>query len=502
MECDICNRKSGPKDGMLCPVCARAVLYGPRIDHARVLLEQQTASAEIAKAMSDHDTTTESRDLHAVWHREMAKTNCAALKTKITAHKSEITALRDQIAELKAQVTRSRSHNESKSTDLDAIKARLPSRQHSYLDNLAASSRRTSQALDTVSTRAISIKLPLCVETAKLLGLRRTREKVGDRVREQYWISGYVIPDLRSINNMPCSELTAVIAVFTHLLVQIAFYMGLQLPAEITLPHRNYPLGTINTPSASYVNGRKPFPGSGSMSLGSSTTTSKEDKRPRPLFVGTDDGAETVSQFAKKDPTAFSFFVEGMSLLAWDVAWLLQSQGLIANAQSWSDTCQIGRNLYSFIQASQNSAPTLWKKSSNKNHRTTPDLHHEQSPQPSSAASLGVRSHSFIHNFLPTSKSENTIPTYTLISDSLRRTLITERKDSEWEVLAQDEFNDGAERFDEAIVVKPRAAAGKDISDTRTMMTTKNKTEDPSANASRSKGTSGWTKVKSRDGIT
>ncbi|RMZ90651.1 hypothetical protein DV736_g2101, partial [Chaetothyriales sp. CBS 134916] len=501
MECDICTRKSGPSDGMFCPVCARTALYALRLDHARVLLEHQTVSTAIANAMNDNSTDAESRALYAVWHREVIKTASASLKTKITEHKSETAALRDKIAELRAQVAHSQSHNKSKKTDLDAIKACLPNRQHSHLDNLAASSRKTSQALDAVSTRATSIKLPLCIENAKLLGLMHTREKVDERVREQYWISGYVIPDLRAINNIPCSELTAVIAVYAHLLVQVAFYMGLQLPAEITLPHRNYPLGTISKPSASYVSGRKTFPGSGSLSSGNPTAAVKEDKRPRPLFVGTDDEAETVSQFAKKDPTAFSFFVEGISLLAWDVAWLLQSQGLITGAQSWSDTCQIGRNLHFFIQSSQNFAPTLWKYSS-KSQRTREDRSHEQSPQPPSAASLGVRSHSFVHNFLPNSKPASTIPTYTLISDSLRRTLITERKDSEWEVLAQDEFNDGAERFDEAVVVKPRATAGKDIGDTRTIMTMRNNPEDPSANPSRSKGTSGWTKVKSRDGIT
>ncbi|RMZ81212.1 hypothetical protein DV737_g2629, partial [Chaetothyriales sp. CBS 132003] len=486
---------------MLCPVCARTALYALRLDHARVLLEHQSVSTSIANAMSDNRTDAENRGLYAVWHREVAKTTSSALKTKITEHKSEIAALSDQIAALRAEVAHSRSHNQSKRADLDAIKARVPNRQHSHLDGLAASSRKTSQALDAVSTRAISIKLPLCIETAKLLGLTRTREKVGDRVREQYCISGYTIPDLRAINNMACSELTAVIAVYTHLLVQVAFYMGLQLPAEITLPHRNYPLGTISTPSASYVSGRKTFPGSGSLSSsGNPTAAVKEDKRPRPLFVGTDDEAETVSQFAKKDPIAFSFFVEGMSLLAWDVAWLLQSQGLIASAQSWSDTCQLGRNLHFFIQSCQNFAPTLWKYS-NKSRRTRQDRNHEQLPQPSSTASLGARSHSFVHNFLPNSKPASIIPTYTLISDSLRRTLITERKDSEWEVLAQDEFNDGAERFDEAVVVKPRATAGKDIGDTRTIMTMRNKPEDASVNPARSKGTSGWTKVKSRDGI-
>ena len=316
-------------------------------------------------------------------------------------------------------------------------------------------------------------------------------------MKEHYWISGYAIPDLRMINTLHCSELTAVLADYSNLLVLVAFYLGVQLPAEITLPHRNYPLGTIDTPSTSYLPTRKLFPGSGSLSSGSSSTTPRQDKRPRPLFIGSDDETEIVSQFAKKDPTAFSFFVEGVALLAWNVAWLSQSQGITTGSESWSDACKIGRNLYRLIFSYQR--PMLQRKSSNRNAQQQDINDHRQSTDGAQSRPVH-KSHSSAHNFLANNRNASSLPKYTVISDSLRKTLITEGKDAEWEVLGENEFHDGAERFDEAVVVKTRITAAKDFDDARSIMTTRTHGEDlPQANGLRSRGTSGWTKLKSRE---
>ena len=499
MECDICTRKDVAQVGMFCPSCARTSIYALRLEAVRILSERQKIGSRVEDAIKNDSTTAEARKLNKVWHAEVNKAASAEVREKIEEKKLEIASLRSRIADMRADIAESKSHVERKKGDLDAIKTHLPDRQHQRLGEITGISKRHTSSLDMVSARSIAFKLSLCTETARLLRLKRTREKVGDLARDQYWISGFAIPDLRTINGLQCNELTATLAVYSHMLLLVAFYLGVQLPAEITLPHRNYPLGTIDTPSTSYSSTRKIFPGSGSLSSGSSTTTSKQDKRPRPLFIGSDDEMETVSQFAKKDPTAFSFFVEGIALLAWNIAWLAQSQGLTAGTESWSDACKIGRNLYRLLFSYQK-PPLIQRKSSNRNTRQQEVNHQGQSTDATQSGTPIHRSHASAHNFLTNHRSASTLPKYTVISDSLRKTLITEGKDAEWEVLGEDEVDDGAEKFDEAVVVRTRAMDGKDFDDARSIMTTRTHREDfQQANGLRSKGTSGWTKVKSRE---
>ena len=71
--------------------------------------------------------------------------------------------------------------------------------------------------------------------------------------------------------------------------------------------------------------------------------------RPRPLFLESKDLEEKVPQFAKKDPITFNFFLEAISLLAWDVAWVCRTQGLDAGTETWEDVCNIGGNLWQLL---------------------------------------------------------------------------------------------------------------------------------------------------------
>src|SRR5271156_161939 len=138
-------------------------------------------------------------------------------------------------------------------------------------------------------------------------------------------------------------ELSASLSSTAHLLVLVSFYLSIRLPAEITLPHRDYPLPTIFTPANSYAGREVPFPGTTpTPSSSNSPATSRHDDlrpmpRPRPLFLESKDFEEKVPQFARKDPVAFSFFLEAISLLAWDVAWLCRSQGYHAGTETWED---------------------------------------------------------------------------------------------------------------------------------------------------------------------
>lgn len=79
----------------------------------------------------------------------------------------------------------------------------------------------------------------------------------------------------------------------------------------------------------------------------------------------------------------------------------------------------------------------------------------------------------------------------------LRKILLTEIASADWELLRDQEWDDGGEQFDEAVFIKPRVLDGQQYDDARSIMTSRIPLEDEAAN--RLPGTSGWTKLKSRD---
>lgn len=311
---------------------------------------------------------------------------------------------------------------------------------------------------------------------------------------------------------MRCTEVTAALGNITRLVFNCSFYLGVRLPAEITLPHRDYPLATINTPITSYLGQRITFPGSGSsLSAPGSPTASRMDlgmyPKPRPLYIGSDDHNESVAQFAKKDPLAFNYFLEGVSLLAWDVAWLSRSQGFVAGTETWEDVCDIGRVLYQMILVQpQSNAITrvLAHREVQNRHRRSQSMSTPTADEKVNAfpARLGSYSHNSAHTFLGSAAAAGDNPSrnwrlnrYSMISDPLKKHLLTEMNNAEWELLDEQEWDDGGEKMDDAIVIKARAMDGKEYDDARSIMGPGGGEEE----SARGKGKSGWTKLKNRD---
>jgi hypothetical protein len=309
---------------------------------------------------------------------------------------------------------------------------------------------------------------------------------------------------------MRCTEVTAALGNATRLIFLCAFYLGVRLPAEITLPHRDFPLPTINTPLTSYLGQRITFPGSGSsLSAPSSPTASRMDlgmaPKPRPLYIGSDDLNESVAQFASKETLAFNYFIEGISLLAWSLAWLSRTQGFTAGTETWEDVCDIGRSLHQMILSQpQSSAITrvLTQRDIQNRHRrsastSSPGRDEKENAFP---ARLGSYSHASAHTFLGSAAASADNPSrhwrlnrYAMISDPVKKHLLTEMNNAEWELLDEQEWDDGGEKMDDAVVIKARAMDGKEYDDARSIIGA----EDETGRAT--KGKSGWTKVKSRD---
>jgi len=320
---------------------------------------------------------------------------------------------------------------------------------------------------------------------------------------------------------MRLTELSASLSSTAHLLVLVSFYLSIRLPAEITLPHRDYPLPTIFTPANSYAGLEVPFLGTTPMpSSSNSPATSRHDDlrpmpRPRPLFVESRDLEEKVPQFAKRDPIAFNFFLEGISLLAWDVAWVCRTQGFHSGTETWEDVCNIGRNLWQLLLAQPQSVGLRRVPSSrdvqNRNKNGKENAVAGQ-PKPTPVPILGSISHSSAYSFLGSAETQELLrrwkmSKYTIIVDPLKKTLIGEMNNAEWELLQEQEWDDGGERFDgdAAVHVRNKNMDGHTFGDARSIMTAVTRVEenpenaDDSSGAGRGKGTSGWTKVRGRD---
>lgn len=312
-----------------------------------------------------------------------------------------------------------------------------------------------------------------------------------------------------------CTELNAVLANVAHLLTLVAFYLSVRLPNEIILPHRDSPLTTILKAEDSYNSRKQLKPNAFSSKLGNNSPAASrhEDNsflRPRPLFIGSEGKDERVASVYTNDPAAFSLFNEGVSLLALNVAWLCRSQGLYAGTQAWTDITDMGKNLWHLLLAPpQTSSDTgeatpIYAKTGKRGLRT---------PLAVSLVEplLGQGSHASAHHFLggpETLDRAFQLPNLAVMTGQLKTAIHADTKNAEWELLREDEWDDGTEQFDEAVHIKTRTMDGHGFDDARSIMTTRTRlgdddrasgTPSETSESARAAKTSGWTRVRGRE---
>ena len=215
--------------------------------------------------------------------------------------------------------------------------------------------------------------------------------------------------------------------------------MAVRLPAEITTPHRAYPLPTITTPESSYCQEEVPFPVN-LHGTGSSPSSSRRDvdsrKVPgiRPLYIN-----QKVQALANEDPSYYNRFIEGVALLAWNVAWLCRTQGIMAGTETWYDICRIGKNLYTLLSTK------IWTRQDSAGIYGPDKGTQQQSNK--HTGHLGQYSHNSAEFFLGCPEGRDLIrgwkfSRHALIADYLRKTLAEEIASKEWEVLNPEDSDD------------------------------------------------------------
>jgi len=519
MQCDICFRTGGKKLPFLCPTDARNSLYEPRIQYAHVLLEKDALDQQINTILSNEQQTEATRadvDL-VVAEKEQIKDRTNEIIAHADDLRLKVQKAREDIAKRKANIERRKSELASASNGTEARRTR----QTSEVDRAL---RMTNNKWDRVHEVTQSSRRILCGEAAKLYGLRRVRKHGGV---EEYKIGGISIVDLRSMNsklltyagcnnNNVCvaatpAQISTALSHIVHLLMLSTHYLAIRLPAEVTLPHRDYPLPTIFPLASSYKYNDVPFPTTGEKSSSNSPTSSRlpdqaTQPRPRPLYID-----KPLPGLSKEDPSAHALFLEGVTLLAYNIAWLCKAQGVpVGESASFEDICNIGKNFYNLLIRSQ---MIPQQSSRNSSAQSTPtkganNLDNEAEEKSTPKSLMGHYSHGTAHSFLGSKEGTDFIKSWKLpnpmkLTDKLKSRLLGEVAAAEWEVLNKDAWAEDEEMGNDGVVVGARreGAKGNHIPGMQSFMsmrTVVDAVEMVAGEAERKPGTSGWTKLKPR----
>lgn len=233
--------------------------------------------------------------------------------------------------------------------------------------------------------------------------------------------------------------------------------------------------------------------------------------RPRPLFI-----KNTIPTLVKDDPATYTLFLEGVSLLAWDIAWVCKTQGVTIGTDSWEDVCSIGKNLWQLLVAPPalnraiNAREQQAKSQGLKDAPKAPPMHRS-----SSFTKLGHFSHGTSHSFLGSAEGTEYMRTWKMpsplkIADKLKSLLLSEMASAEWELVEEDDWDDSEQpaTLTETAPVRVDAEDGGSNGDRENTVTAKtisgssengsSGVPQPPTQSDKPKGTSGWTKVRGR----
>ncbi|KAL2888989.1 UV radiation resistance protein autophagy-related protein 14 [Ceratocystis lukuohia] len=390
---------------------------------------------------------------------EIACARTKSAKAAAAALRSQISIQREHMAAKKAFLEHRRDDLTAAGLGLEARRAHQMDETRRVIGDVRAAWANTAD--DLVRTRAF-----LCREAAKLFGpIRLCKPETPGKWA--FEIGHLEVVDITNMNNYTPEYISTSLANVAHLLVLIAHYLSVRLPAEITLPHKDYPRPTIFPIESSYAS---PLPGSSIPSEKSpSACTSREPPpspsessvrvQPRPLFI-----TKPLAMLYKDDPESHSAFIEACALLAYNVAWLCISQGMVfSDRVTLDEATNMGLNLYTLLFSERPpilsgtasatfKTPTLLQPTDTQPSRTS-------KPEPNLDPVHGRFSHGTACNFLHAVSGFNIsrmskFPMARVIHDRLLTKLVTDLALPEWELLDTHEWQveDAPEEADAVLV--------------------------------------------------
>ena len=533
MECGICERGFSAGRKPTCASCTQATLYGPRIQQAASLLSREKVHAHVEAIVrpgndgilaalpedADWDAITGGIKTHS-FERAKAEQEAAEEKVKVVTEKAE--GLRRQIEEYRAVAADQKERNQRRRKDLATERTQLEKRKARASEPVNLAKKKAGHRLDKVHNRTMEARQYLCREVSSLGGLQKTKR--GDD-KTEYRLSSVPIPDLRDLNGtngrmrmeaVETSSGTKHPAEFPELVSAsldsicrflgiCCHYLSIRLPAEIILPHNDFPHAAILPRDSSYRTSNVRYPG-----LGGSHSSSPETSRllyrsdlSRPRLLQLD---RPFAQLQKEDPKTAAFFLEGVSLLAYDLAWLCRTQGF-DSVMSFDDISALGRNLYHLFPGKDSKSrnrPVLTGNVTSATNNTERTVNSASDSKPK----FGSHSHGSLRHSLagyegfalfgPDSDWKVSVARLT---DQLRVRLRDQTERAEWHYVDDTEWDEVLE--DEKPVLVGGARRSLDAKGpAMSVMTVAPHDGTGEERTSRPKGNSGWMKVRGRGGET
>ncbi|OTA92504.1 hypothetical protein M434DRAFT_396384 [Hypoxylon sp. CO27-5] len=459
MDCDICHRAHHPtRLPFFCAVDARNALYEGRVANARILMEAEEIESQVTKLLSVSDANSDAPGTNRF--SRIYVENCASEEHKAKERTERIIAtadkLRDEIAAARKEIEERKASIARKKSDLAAASQGVSARRTRQLEETNRVTKIVKYTWDREYDAMTQYRAALCMEVAKLYRLQRIKR--GNPVRFEYKIGGIDIVDLHNMNSAQPELISASLAHITHLLWLTSHYLSIRLPAEITLPHNDYPRPTIFSLQSSYHHGDVAFPGTSLLPPDPRDRQFAHVPHPRPLFLD-----KPLSTLAKEDSTAYNAFLEGVILLAYDIVWLCRTQGVPVgdNSNGLEDFAQMGRNLYNLLINSS------LQRNPQKIADTPSQTNAENSPADlgKNAPRIGLYSHGTAHTFLGGAAGNELIrsfkmPNVAKMADKLRAKLLRESPIPEWELLEDDAWTPD-DALDDGVLVGGAPARGQ-----------------------------------------
>ncbi|KAF2482223.1 UV radiation resistance protein and autophagy-related subunit 14-domain-containing protein [Neohortaea acidophila] len=531
MQCGICEKDFGARRKAHCASCARAVLYKSRVEQASALLDREKWHTHVEAITrpgndgvlaalpvdADWDSITTGIKAHSL---EGVRIELAVAGEKIKGIAANADRLRQTIESYKASVEKKKASNQRRRQQLSLEREQLEKRKLRARESVQAAVMKSNHRLGKLQKRAADARELLCGEVASLSGLHRITRDDG---KTEYHLAGVMVPDLRDLNGINGRIRSEIIDTTTaskplaetHEIVSAAFdnvcrlvgiachYLSVRLPSEVILPHNDFPHAAVVPRGSSYQSNNPRYPvslSSRSSSPVASRILQRSDlSRPRLLCLD-----RPLPQLQKEEPKTAMLFLEAVTLLAYDVAWLCRSQGM-DDTSSFADICAIGQNLHHLFYGKDEkklARPLLIRAPSSATTITGPSA----TPGADGVPSFGLYSHGSAHHSLAGHQgaslfTSDSFPVrQTRLTDQLKSYLRQETARAEWHFIDETEWDE--QREDERAVLVGGSRALQDPNGpAMSVLSVRPSDGTDEANLPvRERGSRGWMKVRGRDG--
>ena len=214
-QCQVCLRTPENKLPFYCYGCARNVLYEPRLEQARMLLEKEALGSEVQAIVNqshqEDRTSTQSssapRNDGAVQRLSFEQINIEIRKSRKQTRDifDESEVLRNEIKGMRARIAQRRIDLAKRRTALKAAEQGLEEENARMIKPIQEEIEATEASSNRLQARSAEARMFLCREVAALCALDRRKRRKGMLGRDQYSIGGLPIIDLRDLNSVSAS---------------------------------------------------------------------------------------------------------------------------------------------------------------------------------------------------------------------------------------------------------------------------------------------------------